>query len=103
MRMACDSSGGLLATGGSDRKILVWDVDGGFCTHYFKGHKGLVTSLMFHPDANRLLVNWTHESILSICSSFLLLISYAQHSLNWCFGLLSLLSRLNIMPFSTLN
>lgn len=56
MGMTCDASGGLLATAGADRKVLVWDVDGGFCTHYFKGHKGVVTSIMFHPDPNRLLV-----------------------------------------------
>jgi U3 small nucleolar RNA-associated protein 13 len=56
MAMACDASGGLLATAGSDRKVLVWDVDGGFCTHYFKGHKGIVTSLMFHPDPSKLIL-----------------------------------------------
>lgn len=56
MRMACHGSGGLLATAGADRKVLVWDVDGGFCTHYFKGHKGVVTCIMFHPDPNRLLL-----------------------------------------------
>ncbi|GAB4845207.1 hypothetical protein Ancab_038618 [Ancistrocladus abbreviatus] len=56
MGMACDASGGLLATAGADRKVLVWDVDGGFCTHYFKGHKGVVTCIMFHPDPNRLLL-----------------------------------------------
>ena len=33
--MACDASGGLLATAGADRNILVWDVDGGYCTHSF--------------------------------------------------------------------
>ena len=57
MAMACDASGGLLATAGADRKVLVWDVDGGFCTHYFKGHKGVVTCIMFHPDPNKLLVS----------------------------------------------
>lgn len=57
MAMACDASGGLLATAGADRKVLVWDVDGGFCTHYFKGHKGVVTCIMFHPDPSRLLVS----------------------------------------------
>lgn len=50
MRMACHASGGLLATGGADRKVLVWDVDGGFCTHHFKGHLGVVTTLLFHPS-----------------------------------------------------
>lgn len=57
MAMACDASGGLLATAGADRKVLVWDVDGGFCTHYFKGHKGIVTCIMFHPDPSRLIVS----------------------------------------------
>lgn len=56
MGMVCHSSGGLLATAGADKKVQVWDVDGGFCTHYFKGHKGVVTSIMFHPDPNRLLI-----------------------------------------------
>nr|XP_034906563.1 transducin beta-like protein 3 isoform X3 [Populus alba] len=55
MAMACHASGGLLATAGADRKVLVWDVDGGFCTHYFKGHKDVVTTLMFHPDTNKTL------------------------------------------------
>lgn len=54
--MACHASGGLLATAGADRKVLVWDVDGGFCTHYFKGHKDVVTNIMFHPDTNKTLV-----------------------------------------------
>ncbi|KAF5195259.1 Transducin family protein / WD-40 repeat family protein, partial [Thalictrum thalictroides] len=45
MSMTCDTSGGLLATAGADRKALLWDVDGGFCTHYFKGH----------PDPHHLL------------------------------------------------
>lgn len=56
MGMACHASGGLLATAGADRKVLVWDVDGGFCTHYFKGHKGVVSSILFHPDANKNIV-----------------------------------------------
>ena len=56
MGMAVHASGGLLATAGSDRKVLVWDVDGGFCTHYFKGHKGVVSSILFHPDADKNIV-----------------------------------------------
>lgn len=56
MAMSCHASGGLLATAGADGKVNVWDVDGGFCTHFFKGHKGVVTSVIFHPDPTRLLV-----------------------------------------------
>lgn len=58
MGMACHASGGLLATAGADHKVQVWDVDGAFCTHYFKGHKGVVTSIMFHRDPSRLLVSF---------------------------------------------
>lgn len=54
--MTCHPSGGLLATGGADRKVLVWDVDGGFCTHYFKGHGGVVSCVMFHPDPEKQLL-----------------------------------------------
>lgn len=55
--MVLDSSGGLLATASADKSVLVWDVDGGFCTHAFRGHKGIVTSVVFHPDTKRLLVS----------------------------------------------
>lgn len=57
MSMASHPSGGLLATGGADKKVLVWDVDGGYCTHYFTGHKGVVSSIMFHPDPEKHLVS----------------------------------------------
>lgn len=70
--MACHPSGGLLATAGADRKVLVWDVDGGFCTHYFKGHKGVVSSILFHPDTDKSLVSRSvrifHLHTLFCCS-----------------------------------
>ncbi|KAI4370194.1 hypothetical protein MLD38_018568 [Melastoma candidum] len=56
MSMACHASGGLLATGGVDRKVLLWDVDGGFCTHFFRGHEGVVTVIAFHPNPETSLV-----------------------------------------------
>ena len=62
MGMACHPSCGLLATIGADRKVLVWDVDGGFCTHYFKGHKGIVLSILFHPNSTKPLVSSISES-----------------------------------------
>ncbi|XP_031502912.1 protein TORMOZ EMBRYO DEFECTIVE [Nymphaea colorata] len=55
MNIACDSSGGLVATA-EERKVLVWDVEGGYCTHYFQGHEGVVRTILFHPDANHLLL-----------------------------------------------
>ena len=37
--MTVDASGGLLASASADRSARVWDVDGGFCTHHFTGHR----------------------------------------------------------------
>lgn len=65
MVMACHSSGGLLATGGADRTVQVWDVDGGFCTHFFKGHKGIITSMIFHSDPNIQHVSSIFDSFYS--------------------------------------
>ncbi|GAB2216023.1 hypothetical protein Droror1_Dr00023790 [Drosera rotundifolia] len=56
MAMSWHPSLGLLATAGTDRTVLVWNVDGRFCMHSFSGHKGVVTCLMFHPDPERLLL-----------------------------------------------
>ncbi|CAI5720484.1 unnamed protein product [Hyaloperonospora brassicae] len=56
LAMGFDPSGTLLATGGSDRSVKVFDVDKGFCTHSFRGHAGIVTLVQFHPDAARCLL-----------------------------------------------
>ncbi|KAF1777131.1 G-protein beta WD-40 repeat [Phytophthora cactorum] len=47
LAMGFDPSGTLLATGGSDRTVKVFDVDKGFCTHNF-------VATRFHPDAAQL-------------------------------------------------
>lgn len=70
MGMTCHASGGLLATAGADGKVQVWDVSG-FCTHFFKGHKGVVTSVVFHPDPNRLLVSFYNSEPYCVCSVFI--------------------------------
>jgi hypothetical protein len=51
--MACHLSGGLLATAGTDRKVLIWNADGGFCAQFFKSHAGVVSCIMFHPDPTK--------------------------------------------------
>lgn len=50
-----DSSGSLLVTGGADGTAKVWDIRGGYCSHTFHGHGGLVTALeLFEINTNLL-------------------------------------------------
>lgn len=55
---AVDSTGTLLATGAADGSIKVWDIRGGYATHTFHGHGGVVSALCFfevpiHNDENK--------------------------------------------------
>ncbi|KAK0549037.1 U3 small nucleolar RNA-associated protein 13 [Tilletia horrida] len=40
-----DPSSSFLASGSSDSSVKVWDLAGGFCTHIFPGHGGVVSAL----------------------------------------------------------
>jgi U3 small nucleolar RNA-associated protein 13 len=42
-----DSTSTLVATGGAEGFVKVWDVEGGYMTHFLKGHGGLVSALKF--------------------------------------------------------
>lgn len=44
---AIDSTSTLLATGGADGIVKVWDIKGGFVTHTLHGHGGFVSALHF--------------------------------------------------------
>lgn len=44
---ALESTGTLLATGGADGVIKVWDIRGGYVTHTFRGHAGVISALHF--------------------------------------------------------
>ena len=48
--MDFDPTSTLLATGGSDGTIKVWDLIQQYCTHNFKGSTGVVTTVRFHPS-----------------------------------------------------
>ena len=37
--IAMDSSQTLMATASADKTVKVWDIDGGYCTHSFSGHR----------------------------------------------------------------
>ncbi|OJZ87224.1 hypothetical protein ASPFODRAFT_132338 [Aspergillus luchuensis CBS 106.47] len=44
---AIDPTGTLLATGAADGSIKVWDIRGGYITHTFHGHGGVISALCF--------------------------------------------------------
>ncbi|XP_034566858.1 transducin beta-like protein 3 [Notolabrus celidotus] len=52
--MTFDSTSTLLATGGCDGTIKIWDVVKQYCTHNLKGSSGVVHLVQFHPDINKL-------------------------------------------------
>lgn len=45
---AIDPTGTLVATGGADGIVKVWDIRKGFVTHNLRGHGGLVSALAFY-------------------------------------------------------
>ncbi|KAF3903391.1 Beta-TrCP [Dactylellina cionopaga] len=55
---AIDPTGTLFATGGSDGLVKVWDIKGGFITHSFKGHGGVISALAFYAPTDRNAKKW---------------------------------------------
>ncbi|KAJ8384033.1 hypothetical protein AAFF_G00212770 [Aldrovandia affinis] len=49
--MTFDPTSTLLATGGCDGTIKLWDVLKQYCTHNLKGSSGVVHLVQFHPDS----------------------------------------------------
>lgn len=59
---AIDTTGTLLATGGADGSIKVWDIRGGYTSHTFHGHGGVISALTFFiNDSNILPINSTSK------------------------------------------
>jgi WD40 repeat protein len=50
-----DEGGRWLATAGEDSAVKIWDSHTGEFIHSFRGHEGLVSSLAFSPDGERLV------------------------------------------------
>jgi U3 small nucleolar RNA-associated protein 13 len=44
---AVDRTGTLIATGGADGVVKIWDIRGGYVTHTFHGHSGIISALHF--------------------------------------------------------
>lgn len=45
--MTIDPTSTLVATGGAEGSVKVWDIEGGFTTHNFRGHAGMISALKF--------------------------------------------------------
>ena len=58
---AVDRSGTLLATGSADGVIKVWDIRGGYVSHTFRGHTGVISSLLFFELSPELAVAQTQS------------------------------------------
>ncbi|KAJ1657137.1 U3 small nucleolar RNA-associated protein 13 [Dispira simplex] len=69
LTMDADPSSTLVATGSADSGVRVWDIEGGYCTHNFKGHSGLVSAVKFHPDhlaKQWLLVSGSDQGVIKL-------------------------------------
>ncbi|KAJ9606325.1 U3 small nucleolar RNA-associated protein 13 [Cladophialophora chaetospira] len=55
---AVDATGSLLATGGAEGQVKAWDIRGGYVSHTFHGHGGVVSALRFF----HLKTSSTHHS-----------------------------------------
>lgn len=51
--IAIDESGTLLATGAADGAVKVWDIRGGYATHTFRAHNGVISALFFFHASPR--------------------------------------------------
>ncbi|EWC46276.1 hypothetical protein DRE_04447 [Drechslerella stenobrocha 248] len=56
--IAADPTGTLLATGGADGLVKVWDIKGGFVTHNLRGHGGVISALSFFAPPDRNARKW---------------------------------------------
>lgn len=55
-RLALTSEGTLMASGGSDSSVRLWDLVHQSCTHNLIGIQGVVSVLLFHPDKSKKLL-----------------------------------------------
>ena len=54
-----DRTGTLLATGGAEGLIKVWDIRGGYVSHTFRAHTGIISALLFFECSQEEIGNGT--------------------------------------------
>ena len=70
----------MVASGGDDRTVRLWDVSGGGEIHCFTDHTGMVNDVKFHPDSTCLASCGTDKKIkIFDCRSHRLLQHYDAH------------------------
>ncbi|KAF5658161.1 vegetatible incompatibility het-e-1 [Fusarium circinatum] len=52
--VAVSSDNKLVASGGSDKTVKIWDIATGVCRHTLEGHNSYITSVTFLPDGQHL-------------------------------------------------
>jgi len=52
LKCSFKSNGSLIGAGSADRMVYAWDFDTGEIMYKLPGHKGSVTSVVFHPNVN---------------------------------------------------
>lgn len=67
-----DPSSRFLACGTADSHVKVWDVEKGFQTHNFIGHRGVITQLTFMPGEDSLrVVSSAEDFVVKVWDMFL--------------------------------
>jgi WD40 repeat protein len=62
--IAFSPGGNLMATGGDDRTVIIWEAASGKARRTLKGHDLAVTSLAFSPDATLLACGSGNASVV---------------------------------------
>ena len=56
VELAFDSTTTLVASGGTDGSLKVWDIRRQYCTHNLKGGSGVYSVIKFHPTSHNLTI-----------------------------------------------